>query len=387
MPNPTVQDICDLLGDLGAGVEDFKARHTDSTNQLRAEIKAVDSEVRKLSIQSAASRTAGSYEAPGCMTNADRQAFGAFVRRGVQAALSTQSNPDGGYLVPETVDATIGQIARTLSPMRQYANVVQGGFNYSKVVITEGSVSGWVSETGARPTLEGVKLSMVRLTAAEVYAMPAVTQTLLDTASFDVETMLATDIAIQFAMQEGSAFVVGDGVNRPRGICAYNFVDDAAWTWGKIGFVKSGDANGFKPLDADNGVSPVDCLVKLVYQLNPQYRANAVWGKNKDKIALVRQFKDAQGRFIWADSVVAGQPPTLLGYPVVEFPDMDAVAGGKYPIMFGDLKSAYTINDITPANVLRDPYSTKPYVLFYTTKRVAGAVTGFDAVKFLKIAS
>jgi HK97 family phage major capsid protein len=387
MPNPTVQDICDLLGDLGAGVEDFKARHADSTNQLRAEIRDIDTEVRKLAIQSAVGRIAGGIEAPGCMSHADRQAFGAFVRRGVQAALSTQSNPDGGYLVPETVDATIGQIARTLSPMRQYANVVQGGFNYSKVVITEGSVSGWVSETGARPTLEGVKLSMVRLTAAEVYAMPAVTQTLLDTASFDVETMLATDIAIQFAMQEGSAFVVGDGVNRPRGICAYNFVDDAAWTWGKIGFVKSGDANGFKPLDADNGVSPVDCLVKLVYQLNPQYRANAVWGMNKDTIALVRQFKDAQGRFIWADSVVAGQPPTLLGYPVVEFPDMDAVAGGKYPIMFGDLKSAYTINDITPANVLRDPYSTKPYVLFYTSKRVAGAVTGFDAVKFLKIAS
>jgi HK97 family phage major capsid protein len=271
--------------------------------------------------------------------------------------------------------------------MRQYANVVQGGLNYSKVVITQGSASGWVSETGSRTTMEGVKLSMIRITAGEIYAMPAVTETLLKSADFDVETMLATDIAIQFAMQEGAAFVSGDGVNKPRGICAYDFVDDAAWTWGKIGFVKSGDASGFKPLDADNGVSPVDCLMKLIYRLNPLYRANAVWGMNRDTIATVRQFKDTTGRFIWADSVVAGQPPTLLGFPVVEFPDMDAVAGGKYPIMFGDLKSAYTINDASPVNVLRDPYSTKPYVLFYTTKRVGGGVIGFDAVKFLKIAS
>jgi len=387
MPRPTIEDIHSLVGDLGEGFDAYKAANSDATNQLRAAVGDLDKELRNMTIRFEAGRTAGSFEAPGIMSHADRQAFGAFVRRGVQAALQTQSDVDGGWLVPASVDAAIVQIARTLSPMRQYANVVQGGFNYSKIVITEGSASGWVTETGARPTLDGLKLAMIRLTTAEVYAMPAVTQTLLDTASFDVETMLATEIAKEFARQEGSAFLKGDGLNRPRGICAYDFVDDASWTWGKIGFVKSGDANGFKPLDADNGVSPVDCLVKLIYQLNPQYRANAVWGMNRDTIAIVRQFKDTTGRFIWADSVAAGQPANLLGYPVVEFPDMDSVAGGKYPIMFGDLNSAYTINDVTPASVLRDPYSAKGYVLFYTTKRVAGAVTGFDAVKFLKIAS
>lgn len=387
MSRPTVEDIHGLVSDLGEGFDAFKAAQTASVEALRTDINAQDKELRRMTVAIEAGRTAVPGEAYGIMSMEDRKTFGAFVRRGVQAALSTQSNPDGGWLVPETVDATIGQIARTMSPMRQYANVVQGGPNYSKIVITEGSVSGWVSETGARPTLDGVKLSMIRLVAGEIYAMPAVTQTLLDTASFDVEGMLATDIAVQFAMREGSAFINGDGINKPHGICAYEFVDDASWSWGHIGFVKSGDAGGFKPLDAANGVSPVDCLMKLVYQLNPQYRANAVWGMNKDTIAIVRQFKDAQGRFIWADSVVAGQPATLLGYPVVEFPDMDSVGANKFPIMFGDLKSAYTINDVTPANVLRDPYSSKPYVLFYTVKRVAGAVTGFDAVKFLKIAS
>lgn len=384
---PSVEDIHALVEDLGEGFGKFKDEHNSKLEKLEASVKDQDREIRTLVIQQAARRTAVDSPASGFMSQSDRNDFAAFARGKFNAAMQTQSNPDGGYLVPETVDAAIGQVARSLSPMRQYANVVQGGLNYSKLVIVEGSSSGWVTETGARPQTDGFKLAMVRPVVGEIYAMPAITQTLLDTASYDVATYLTNDIAEQFAIREGAAFINGSGVNQPRGIATYDFVADASWTWGKVGYMKSGDASGFLAADADTGVSPADCLISLVYSLKPQYRANAVWGMNKSTIEVVRKFKDSEGRFLWADSIVAGQPATLLGYPVVEFTDMDDVGSNKYPIMFGDLNSAYTINDVTPANVLRDPYSLKPYVLFYTTKRVAGGVVMFDAVKFLKIAS
>lgn len=379
----SIADVQALIEDLGTGIEDFKADHKTKLEKIEASIADIDAGQRELSVKIAAQRTYGAPDVPGIMSHADRKEFSDFARRGIQAAMSTQSNPDGGWLVPETVDANIAQIARSFSPMRQYATVVQGGLNYSKLVLTTGSATGWVSETQSRPQLSGPGLSKIAPPYGELYTMPAVTQTLLDTASFDVASMLSTDIARQFAIQEGTAFVKGSGINQPRGIATYDFIADASWAWGKVGFIGAGGSAFATPTSS---VSPADCLINLVYALNPQYRTNAVWGMNKNTIGLVRQFKDAQGRFIWSDSTVAGQPATLLGYPVIEFPDMDDVGSNKYPIMFGDLGSAYVINDVSSVSMLRDPYSTKPYVLFYTTKRVGGAMVDFSAVKFLKMA-
>lgn len=367
-------EVTGLVKDIGTKFEKFKAG-------LDGKHAELDADFRKLAVQVEAVRDGGRSAAHSDGISAeDRVDFRNFCRAGIQASLSTQSNPDGGWLVPSTVDSAIAQIAKTLSPMRQYAKVVQGGVNYSKLVMVSGSATGWVSETGSRPQLSGPGLSKITPPYGELYTMPAVTQTLLDTASFDVAAELSSDIATQFAIQEGSSFVKGTGVSQPRGIATYNFVADASWSWGNVGYIATG---GAALPAAPNGGDP---LVAMVYSLKPQYRVNAVWGMNKNTITLVRQLKDSNGRYLWADGIAPGQPATLLGYPVVEFPDMDDVASNKYPIMFGDLNSAYLINDVTGTSLLRDPYSLKPYVLFYTTKRVGGGIIDFSAVKFLKMA-
>ena len=378
-----LDDIAERVGRIADSFEAFKGKNDGRVEKIEATVGDIDKELRGIAIKVEASRTSGVLFDAGIMSHSDKRQFSDFCRGKINAALSTQSNPDGGWLVPESVDRNIAEIARSLSPMRQYATVVQGGLNYSKLVLTTGSATGWVSETQARPTLSGPGLSKISPPYGELYTMPAVTQTLLDTSDFDVASMLSTDIARQFAIQEGSAFISGSGINQPRGIATYDFVADASWAWGKVGVVGAGGSAFATPTST---VSPADCLINLVYALNPQYRVNAVWGMNKNTIGVVRQMKDAQGRFIWIDSVAPGQPATLLGYPVVEFPDMDDIGANKYPIMFGDLGVAYVINDVSPVALLRDPYSTKPYVLFYTTKRVAGAIVDFQAIKFLKMA-
>jgi HK97 family phage major capsid protein len=190
----------------------------------------------------------------------------------------------------------------------------------------------------------------------------------------------------RFGLDEGAAFVSGDGINKPRGFMSYNFIDDASWAWGSVGFVPSGDASGFPA--ATSTVSPADALFDLIYSLTPEYRANAAFFMNDATLATVSKFKTAStGELIWRPSLVAGQPSSLLGYPVISTPDMPDIEANKFPIVFGDMKEFYTISDAAPTSILVDPYSTKPYVLYYARKRVAGAITNFAAAKALKIAS
>jgi HK97 family phage major capsid protein len=319
-----------------------------------------------------------------------KQAFDRYVRKGDSAgldtlelkAMSAGAAADGGYTVPLEIEATIDRILATASPIRAIASVRRiGGTVYRKPIATQGAATGWVAETDARPETQAPTLSVIDVPAMELYAMPAATATLLDDSQVDIERWLAEEVQTVFAEQEGHAFVAGNGVTQPRGFLSEAVVADAAWSWGKLGYVASGADGAFA---ASN---PADALISLAYAPKQAYRAGATFVMNRKSECAIRKFKDTAGNYIWQPGVAAGQPPTLLGYPVAEAEDMPDIAPGACAIAFGDFARGYLIVDRIGIRTLRDPYSAKPYVLFYTTKRVGGAVQNFEAIKLLKFSA
>jgi HK97 family phage major capsid protein len=210
--------------------------------------------------------------------------------------------------------------------------------------------------------------------------MPAATPQLLDDAAVNIDEWIADEVRVAFAEQEGAAFVSGDGSNKPRGFLDYDQVADGSWVWGKIGFIATGVAGAFP---ASN---PTDKLIDLAYSVKSAYRANAHFVMNRATEAAIRKFKDADGNYIWQPAARPGEAPTLLGHPVAESEDMPSIADEATAIAFGDFRRGYLIVDRVGIRILRDPYSSKPYVLFYTTKRVGGGVQDFNAIKLLKFA-
>jgi HK97 family phage major capsid protein/HK97 family phage prohead protease len=321
--------------------------------------------------------------------SAVRQAFDAYVRRGDEAALrntelkamSAGSDPDGGYLVPDELDTEIGRRLSELSPIRSIATVRQvSGAVLKKPFALNGMATGWVGETGARPQTAAPQLAELQFPTMELYAMPAATASLIEDSAVDIEGWIASEVEAAFAEQEGAAFVAGDGVNKPRGFLDYPSVADDAWSWGNLGFVATGAAGAF-------GADPSDRLVELIYALKAGHRQNGRFVMNRKTQALIRKFKDADGNYLWMPPAGAGQAATLMGFPVVEAEDMPDVTANALALAFGDFRRGYLVVDRTGVRILRDPYSAKPYVLFYTTKRVGGGVQNFEAIKLLKFAA
>ncbi len=319
-----------------------------------------------------------------------KAAFASYVRHGEAAglkqlegkALSAGSGPDGGYLAPSTVESEILRRLSAVSPIRSLATVrtISSG-TYKKAFSTTGPASGWVAETAARPQTGTPALAELSFPAMELYAMPAATQTLLDDAIVDIDQWIAEEVESAFAEQEGAAFVNGDGVDKPKGFLAYPTVVDASWSWGNIGTLKTGVAGAFA---ASN---PADILVDLVYALKAGYRQNASFLMNRKTQAAVRKFKDTTGQYLWQPPAAAGAQATLLGFPVVEAEDMPNIATDSVSIAFGDFRRGYLVVDRAGVRILRDPYSAKPHVLFYTTKRVGGGVQDFAAIKGLRFSA
>jgi HK97 family phage major capsid protein len=221
----------------------------------------------------------------------------------------------------------------------------------------------------------------------ELYAMPAASQGLLDDAFVDLGDWLASEVELEFANQEGIAFISGDGDKRPSGILgAYTIVADSAYAWGKIGYIATGASGAFK-VD-DTPPKGADCLVDLYYAPKSAYRKNAVWLANRKTLGAIRKLKDGQGNYL-LNAVLRqeGFVEEILGRPAVEMPDMPDIAANSYSVAFGDFRRGYLIVDRIGIRVLRDPFTSKPYVLFYTTKRVGGGVQNFEAIKLLKFAA
>jgi HK97 family phage major capsid protein len=319
-----------------------------------------------------------------------KAAFSAYMRRGDDGALralegkamSVGSAADGGYLVPPETDTEIGRRLSAASPIRALATVRQvSGTVLKKPFATTGMAAGWVAETAARPQTGNAQLAELSFPTMELYAMPAATPALLDDAAVDVESWIASEIDIVFGEQEGTAFVSGDGINKPKGFLSYTNVAEASWSWGNIGYIATGAAGAFK---ASN---PSDTLFDTIYALKAGHRQNGTFVMNRKTQGAIRKFKDADGNYLWRPPASVGQPASLLGFAIAEAEDMPDVAADSFSIAFGDFRSGYLVVDRTGVRVLRDPYSAKPYVLFYTTKRVGGGVQNFEAIKLVKFAA
>ncbi|WP_187970196.1 phage major capsid protein [Aquibium microcysteis] len=313
-------------------------------------------------------------------------AFEAYVRsgddrhlRGLESkAMSYGSGQDGGYLVPDELEAAIGRRLAQISPIRGIASVrpVSGAVLKKPYSLT-GPATGWVAETAARPQTASATLAELQFPTAELYAMPAATASLLEDAAVDLDLWISAEIETAFAEQEGAAFVNGDGTNKPQGFLNYPRVAESAWEWGKIGTIATGVSGALPASD------PSDVLIDLVYALKAAYRQNAAFVMNRRTQATIRKLKDADGNYLWQPPAQPGGRAMLMGFPLVEAEDMPDIAANAAPIAFGDFARGYLVVDRTGVRVLRDPYSVKPYVLFYTTKRVGGGVQDFNAIKLL----
>jgi HK97 family phage major capsid protein len=316
-----------------------------------------------------------------------KAAFESYVRSGESSglraletkAMTVGTPADGGYLVPNETESEIGRRLTQISPIRGIAGVREiSGNVYKKPFMTAGPAAGWAGETDARSQTTSPTLAELSFPAMELYAMPAASATLLEDSAVNLDEWIAAEVEQVFAAQEGAAFVNGDGTNKPKGFLQYTKVAEASWSWTNIGYVATGTSAAF---DED---APIDGIIDLVYALKAGYRQNAAFVMNRKTQAAVRKLKDEEGHYLWAPPAGTNTRATLLTYPIIEAEDMPDIAANSYSIAFGDFRRGYLIVDRQGVRVLRDPFSAKPYVLFYTTKRVGGGVQDFDAIKLLK---
>lgn len=301
-------------------------------------------------------------------------------------ALSVGSDPSGGYLVePDRLDRIITRLFDT-SPVRQYAMSLQTSSDKVEIPVdvNEAASGGWVSEQTAPNETATPGLGMQIIELHEQYAEPQITQKLLEDSAFNVEAWLEKKIADIIARTENAAFVNGNGKGKPRGFMAYSgnavTTADATRVWGKIQYLFTGVSGDF----AASGAG-ADKLIDLVHAMKAAHRAGALWCANRATFAAVRKLKDADGNYLWSmGDIQKGQPSTLLGYGTAEFEDMANIGANAFAMAFANLSEGYAVIDRLGLTMLRDPFTNKPKVKFYTRKRVGGDVINFDAIKYLK---
>jgi HK97 family phage major capsid protein len=406
-------EIKGLIEAQAKAFEEFKSKNLDAVREevkkgtadvVRAEeVDRINGEITRLKDELKAAELRANrsqLETGGARVSAEqaehKAAWSKWARKGYEDGLSeleakamnVTSSPEGGYAVPEQLDRTILDLIKQVSPVRAAANVVSiGGVEYRRLVNVRGTASGWVGETSSRPDTSSPEFAEVKPFMGEIYANPAATQRMLDDAFFDVEGFLAQEIADEFAQAEGAAFISGDGTNKPKGFLSYtiNTSADGARDFGHIQQIKTGVAGGFRATTTSS--NPGDTFIDVIHSLKSPLRAGAAWMMNSQTEARVRKFLDTDGNYIWRPGLEMGQPSTILGYAVVEAPDMPTVATTSNPIAFGNWRRGYTIVDRMGTRMLRDPYTNKPYVQFYTTKRVGGMVVDSEAIKILSCAT
>ncbi|HEU4986870.1 MAG TPA: phage major capsid protein [Rhizobiaceae bacterium] len=389
-------DIKALIADLNKDWESFKATMADKDKELAKrfddvvttdKLEKINSSVSELqaAVDQANARLAAiQVGAGGTGEVKDREysdAFRAHFRKGdIQAALNKGADAEGGYLAPIEWDRTITDKLVEVSPMRQIAqvqNISTAGFK--KIYNLRGTASGWVGETAARPQTATPQFGSLTFTPGEIYANPAATQQMLDDAEINLEEWLANEVELEFSYQEGLAFIAGDGSNKPYGFLTYvtGGTQAAAHPYGAIALKTAASGTAITS----------DELIDMIYLMPSAYTQNARWVMNRTTQGLIRKLKDGNGNYLWQPSYVAGQPAQIAGYPVTEMPGMPDVAVSALPVAFGDFRRGYLIVDRVGVRVLRDPFTNKPYVHFYTTKRVGGGVNDPAAIKVLKMAA
>lgn len=383
----TKAEVIEIIGEVGKAYSDKVDEYEKNQAAMKAQLEAIETAVARGQFPG------GSLSRGDGLTSAQakehKDAFLNWARRGgnesalrdleIRANLSTLEDPDGGYLVPVELDKNIERLAADSVAMRRLATIKTSKGEYKKPISGGNAGGGWVTEKATRSETDTPELKLFSPPFAEMYALPAVTQTLLDMSDFDIAGWLVDEINETFVETEGTAFITGNGVGQPKGILSYTTIANASWAWGYIGYIASGHAST---------LNNVDKLFSLQHSLKPVYRRNGTWLMNDTTWETVRKFKDGDGNYLWRPGLLEGAPDILLGRPVEIDDNMPDIGTNTYPIAFGDFKRGYTIVDhVTGTRLLRDPYTNKPYVNFYVTKRVAGGVSNHQAIKLLKIAA
>ena len=361
----------------GGGDSDVQKEAKSFNDALRADMQSKGRLVAEISVDQYAQYKSAFM---GLVRHGDLERLSADERK----ALSAGSDPDGGYLLPTPTVGRIVQKVYEQSVMRQLADVQTISTDAIEGIVDNGEAgAGWTSETGTRSETTTPTVGKWRIEAHEMYAEPRVTQKLLDDAAVDIESWLGGKVADKFGRVEGTAFWNGNGSGQPRGLATYTTAatGDDSRAWGQFEHVKSG-ANG------DFHTTKADPLQDLIGAMRDQYLAGASFVMRREVRTKIRKLKEATSdRYLWEPSLQAGQPDRLLGYPVRIDQFMPALTTDSLSLAFGDFREAYLIVDRLGIRILRYPFTAKPYVKFYTTRRVGGGAVNFEAVKFLKFAS
>ncbi|MEM9762211.1 MAG: phage major capsid protein [Pseudomonadota bacterium] len=370
-----------------AAASEFLSSFESFKDDVSERLGALDTRIGQLQTKAAMRRpalsTAAEVEPP------HQKAFAAFLRRGEEEGLraldlstkglNTQVNGEGGYLVDPRTSEMVSSVLRGSGSLRAISRVVQVEATAYDVLVDRAELeAGWLDEVTPATETTGPVIERISITLHELSANPRATQRILEDSAFDLEAWLAERIGDRFRRAEAAAFVLGTAANQPKGFLTKDLVPNGTEAWGELGYVVTGTSGGFDLND------PGDAIVDLVYALGAEYRANGTFVMNSKTAGEVRKMKDNQGRFLWVEGVSEDNPARLLGYPVLLAEDMPDIGPNSPAVAFGDFSRGYTIAERPDVRILRDPYSAKPNVAFFATKRVGGDVTDFSAIKVLR---
>lgn len=387
------------IGDLANTLEEIGRRADEWRDKKGAEIDSLRETVNDLAIKAGRPNLGGGND----QNTPERKAMDGAIRALIAGdkaksdalfveakAMSVGSDPDGGWVVHRQLSTGFTRVMQEVSPLYRLARVIQldpGKDGFEEPIDRNTAGATWAGEQAARPETGTPQLGMFYVPLNEIYAMPKTTQTLLDVSSLNVMEWLQTKVGEAFGAKESAAFHTGNGVAKPNGFLGYSLATtaDATRPFGTIQYIATGVAGAFPATSAT--VNPADKLIDMIAAMKPQYRKGSVWLMNRNTAAVVRKFKDMDGRYIWTDSLLADQPATLLGYTVEIDEDMPDIAADSLSVAFGNFQRAYTIIEKPGIKFLPDPFTAKPHVLLYSYRRVGGGMNNSEAIKLLKFSA
>lgn len=385
--------INETITELGSAFEEFKKTNEQRLQQINhkgnsdtitdAKLAKLEATMDKAEAMLRKSQAAAARPNLGCDTtksNATDASFTNYIRKGTTndletKALSASSGETGGYLVPQVLSQKIYSRLLELSPIRRLASTCEISGDALDVLSEKGRATvGWVAETENREETETPTFIKQRIQLHEIFARPKASQRLIDDAHINIEEWLSNKVAAEMAMAENQAFVMGNGKNKPKGFLTY---DKAELGKGEFGQIEQLRVEDFAESPA------ADMLFEAYHAMDSAYLSGAVWLMSRRMQSALRRLRDkATGQYIWQPGLEKGAVNTLLGHQVVTVDEL--AEGAKDSLVFANLKQGYQIVDgSNKFKVMRDPYTEKPYVLFYVTKRVGGDVVDHNAFKLI----